>query len=308
MVGGNAMSNKPRRPWIAALLSLFVTGLGHLYSGNPKRGCIVFGIGEFLVLVFAVAFDVIVPNVFFILFAIAVGIVFVAFCVSDAVLIAKRKKEKYELAKYNRWYVYVGYIIAIGLFNYVYAHAVIIPIFIQAYKLPTGSMEPTLLTGDHLIVNKLIYRTAMPKRGDVIVFKFPQNPDAEYLKRLIGEPGDEVEVIGRTVFINGTPLNENYVRFVNPQSINDHFGPFRVPPENYFVMGDNRDNSFDSRFWGFVPRKNLIGKPLFIYWSYRPMLDEYREITMSGILTQGASSFINLFTKTRWNRTFHIIK
>jgi signal peptidase I len=289
----SVMSNKPRRPLIAALLSLLSTGLGHFYSGNPKRGLFFFGIGAFLVLVFAASFALIDPNVFFILFAVAIGIAFIVFYISDAILIAKRNKEYYEPAKYNRWYVYIGYIVMATIFNCVYAYAIIVPFFVQAYKLPTGSMEPTLLVGDHLLVNKLIYKTALPKQGDIIVFKYPRNLESAHIKRLIGEPGDTVEMTGRLVLLNGKPLKENYVKHINPESVYDHFGPYRIPPDNYFVLGDNRDNSMDSRYFGYVPRENLIGKPLFIYWANPPILTNDLD---------GETS------KTRWSRIFQIIK
>jgi signal peptidase I len=302
------MSNKPRRPWLAALLTLLTTGLGHLYAGKLKRGIVLFGIGEFLVLIFAVAFDVIAPNVFFILFAIAVGIIFIVFCVSDAIAIAKRNRENYEPAKCNRWFAYVGYIVFVALFNHIYTSVFIIPFFIQAYNIPVASMEPTLLIGDHIIVNKHIYKTSMPKRGDVVVFKYPENPKVEYLKRLIGEPGDTIEIAGRTVFINGKPLKENYVQYIDSGSIDAHFGPVHIPSGNYFVLGDNRDNSADSRYWGFLPRENLTGKPLFIYWSYETPPYEYRESTIFENPRWVIGRFLSPFTKTRWNRTFRIIR
>jgi signal peptidase I len=296
------MNNKPRRPWIAALLTLWIRGLGHLYAGNPKRGIILFGINLFLILVFAVSVDVIAPSIFFLLFAIAVGIAFIVFCISDAIAIAKKKKEIYELAKCNRWFVYAGYIAAVALVNYLYTALLIIPFFIQAYKFPTGSMEPTLLIGDRFIVNKLIYKWTAPAQGDIIVFKYPPDPDVSYVKRLIGAPGDEVEIQDRIVYINGKALKEEYVRHDRPESIYEHFGPVRVPPENYFVMGDNRDNSADSRIWGFVPKENLIGKPLFIYWS---LLTPRGGSIILDILPDYCTF---LFTKNRWNRMFQVIQ
>ena len=190
---------------------------------------------------------------------------------------------------------------------------------VQAFKIPTGSMENNLLIGDHLLVNKFVYglhsgslSKVLPykdlKRGDVIVFKYPQNPDVAYVKRLIGLPGERVEMNGHTVSINGKPLEENYVQYIDPGSIYQRYGPFDVPEGQYFAMGDNRDNSQDSRFWGFVPRDHIIGKALVIYWSYETPRDEYLQTSLKDKLSQFTDVFLNFFTKTRWSRSFKVIR
>jgi signal peptidase I len=163
----------------------------------------------------------------------------------------------------------------------------------QAYNIPSGSMKPTLLVGDFILVNKLVYRFSEPKRGDVVVFKYPIDPNIDFIKRIVALPGEEVEVRNNQVFINGKPLplievgrgEENGVRKVIyeevlPEGIKHKvqfyedfpfskrdFGPVVVPPNHYFVMGDNRDNSEDSRYWGFLPRENIVGKAFVIYFS-----------------------------------------
>jgi signal peptidase I len=190
---------------------------------------------------------------------------------------------------------------------------------VQAFKIPTGSMESNLLIGDHLLVNKFVYGMhsgflgkLLPfkdlKRGDVVVFKYPNSPEVAYVKRLIGEPGDKVEMVGRTVYVNGKALQENYTQYIDPGSIYEHYGPYYVPRDAYFMMGDNRDNSQDSRFWGFVPRDHLLGKALIIYWSYETPRDEYLQTSVSDRLKQFSDVFLNFFTKTRWRRTFRIIR
>ncbi len=191
---------------------------------------------------------------------------------------------------------------------------------VQAFKIPTGSMESNLLIGDHLLVNKFIYGLHPPgavdkplpykdlKRGDVIVFKYPVSPEVAYVKRLIGLPGEKVEMIGHTLYINGQPLKENYTQYIDPGSIYERYGPFNVPAGQYFAMGDNRDNSQDSRFWGFVPRDHIIGKALAIYWSYETPRDEYLQTAVSDRLKQFADVFLNFFTKTRWRRTLRVIR
>jgi signal peptidase I len=190
---------------------------------------------------------------------------------------------------------------------------------VQAFKIPTGSMESNLLIGDHLLVNKFVYGLKSgfwskilpykgPKRKDVFVFKYPNNPEVAYVKRLIGMPGDEVEIKGRTVYINGQPLKEDYTQYIDPGSIYDHYGPFHVPEGHYFAMGDNRDNSQDSRYWGSVPRDYILGKALVIYWSFETPRDEYLQTSIPDRLKQFADVFFNFFTKTRWRRTVKIIR
>jgi signal peptidase I len=191
---------------------------------------------------------------------------------------------------------------------------------VQAFKIPTGSMESNLLIGDHLLVNKFVYgfHSSSPlnkltpykelKRGDVIVFKYPLSPEVAYVKRLIGLPGEKVEMVGHTVYINGQPLKEEYTQYIDPGSIYERYGPFNVPEGQYFAMGDNRDNSQDSRFWGFVPRDHIIGKALAIYWSYETPRDEYLQTSLPDRLKQFVDVFLNFVTKTRWRRTLKVIR
>lgn len=169
--------------------------------------------------------------------------------------------------------------------------ALVIKFFLfQAFSIPSGSMEKTLLIGDYLLVNKLRYGIrnpldnkvmipiGKPQRGDVVVFIFPQDPSKDYIKRVIGLPGDTVQVTNKKVFINGklyeTPQAHYEDTLIIPapripvESARDNFGPVVVPPKSYFVMGDNRDRSYDSRFWGFVPMDNLRGKAMIIYFSW----------------------------------------
>ncbi|WP_068550771.1 signal peptidase I [Thermosulfidibacter takaii] len=146
-------------------------------------------------------------------------------------------------------------------------------LFIQAFRIPSGSMIPTLLIGDHLLVEKVSYRFRKPKRFEIIVFKFPLNRKVDYIKRVIGLPGDTVKIVNKQVYVNGKKLNEPYVQHTDPAvlpadvSPRDNFGPVKVPEGHLFVMGDNRDNSYDSRFWGFVPEKDIVGRAFIIYFS-----------------------------------------
>ncbi len=178
--------------------------------------------------------------------------------------------------------------------------ALIIRAFVvQAFKIPSGSMEDTLLVGDHILVSKFAYGLQVPKpamisifgvrvpffethlvrawgslhRGDIIVFRFPGDRSKDYIKRVIGLPGDTVEVRERVVYVNGRPLNEHYAvhkgnLYGNDTSAGDNFGPYTVPDGRVFVMGDNRENSYDSRFWGTLPMSDIKGKAFIIYFSW----------------------------------------
>lgn len=165
--------------------------------------------------------------------------------------------------------------------------------FVQAYNIPSGSMKPTLLVGDFILVNKLVYRFSEPQRGDIVVFKWPVNPRIDFIKRIIGMPGDTVEIRGERVFINGQELPlrlvEEVVEDGNVKLIYEETLPngvkhrialykdpiiqrkdvyyARIPDGYYFVLGDNRDNSEDSRYWGLLPRENIVGKAFVIYFS-----------------------------------------
>jgi signal peptidase I len=153
---------------------------------------------------------------------------------------------------------------------------------VQAFKIPSGSMLDTLLIGDHLLVNKFLYGTRIPftdkvvmpledpQRGDVIVFEFPEDPSKDFIKRIVGVPGDVVEMKDKALFRNGEKLVESYIKHTDPsiQPRRDNFGPITVPAGKYFVLGDNRDESYDSRFWGFVDKDKIRGKAWVIYWSW----------------------------------------
>ncbi|MFN3740884.1 MAG: signal peptidase I [Thermodesulfovibrionales bacterium] len=155
---------------------------------------------------------------------------------------------------------------------------------VQAFKIPSGSMIPTLLVGDHLLVNKFIYGIKLPftdkrilvikkpQRGDIVVFRYPEDPSRDFIKRVIAVEGDVVEEKDKVVYVNGQPLHEPYIQHTdrnrNPFEPRDNFGPYIVPKNKLFVMGDNRDQSYDSRYWGYVDLKDVKGKALIIYWSW----------------------------------------
>ena len=212
---------------------------------------------------------------------------------------------------------------------------------VQAFVIPTGSMEDTLLIGDHLLVDKLAFAPSGPvsrfvlpyqpiRRGDIIVFRYPMDVTQTYVKRVVGIPGDRIRLVDKQVIRNGVRLEEPYVYHKTEyiDSYRDNFpgepntrisdaaqemlekhvvnGEVVVPPGSYFAMGDNRDSSFDSRYWGFVPRENIIGKPLIIYWSYDAPTEQLATSSIS--LDHLLDLVQNFFSKTRWRRTFLLIR
>jgi signal peptidase I len=212
----------------------------------------------------------------------------------------------------------------------------------QPFVIPTSSMHNTLLTGDHLIVDKMAYappdalsRHLLPyedvRRGDIIVFRHPTLNNVDYVKRCIGLPGEHIKLVDKTVYINGRPLNEPYVihqadsllyRDNFPQGQPEYVedpkmaarasqmlqddvinGELVIPAGFYFAMGDNRDNSLDSRYWGLVPRDNIEGKPLIVFWSYDAPTEDLQDYNLHHMFDLAT----HFFSKTRWNRTFMLV-
>ena len=199
--------------------------------------------------------------------------------------------------------------------------AVIVVLFMRSFlaeavQIPTGSMEDTLLPGDHLFINKFTFRDyrktdssgILPyidvRRRDIVVFRFFDEPASSkyYIKRVIGLPGDVVEIRSKQVYINGKPLDEPYAVFKDP-SRNDRrprdvMGPVEIPIHHYFVMGDNRDRSYDSRYWGLLPRERIIGRPLVIWWSIDPRQGGRRSQEL----------VMNFFNQIRWSRMGKMVR
>jgi len=216
----------------------------------------------------------------------------------------------------------------------------------EATVIPTGSMEQTILIGDHVFLNKLLYGPSLPYtpwrlpalrsvgRGDIVAFRYPQNPSVMFVKRVIAGGGDVVRIEKKRVTVNGEVLKEPYAQYQSTTvfPLRDDFPPpvsqigtlpaawgldpawarmmpnfiradgLHVPAGNLFVMGDNRDNSLDSRFWGFVPEANVVGKPLFIYWSYDAPKEAWTDSDLRTRLKYDLSILRNFFSRTRWSR------
>ncbi|MGC2698192.1 MAG: signal peptidase I [Candidatus Angelobacter sp.] len=219
----------------------------------------------------------------------------------------------------------------------------IIAFIVQAFEIPSGSMEDTLQVGDHIFVDRLTpappakyagplmpYRDI--KRGEIIVFLHPKEPGMYLVKRVIGIPGDRIHLVNGVVYRNGQPLNEPYLHSLDrpPNDYRDNFpagpptsdvksewpmvmrmhmenGDLVVPPNSYFGMGDHRTVSLDSRYWGFIPRENIVGRPLFIYWSFVTPEDQYEHKSMADRAGFFVHVIIHFFDQTRWNRMFHLV-
>jgi signal peptidase I len=201
---------------------------------------------------------------------------------------------------------------------------------VQTFYIPSGSMEDTLLIGDHLFVNRFIYgptatgaEKALPfrpvHRGDIVVFRSPEDPKLDLVKRCVAVGGDTVQVINAQLYINGKAVQDSsYAVHKNPEPVGlfvdpkwrqrDNFGPYAVPAGHYFCMGDNRDNSYDSRFWGPLPAHLVKGRALFVYWSYGGKTSTGQWEGWGAKLRDLAETGVGFFSKTRWERTFRLIR
>lgn len=194
-----------------------------------------------------------------------------------------RTAETGELRWFQGWYVYPTVILVIAFVVSPALRPVLDRLTrYQNFQIPSRGMEETMLKGDRLVADMWYYRSREPARGDLVVFRYPVDPNRDFIKRCIAIPGDTVEIRNKQLFLNGTVINEDYVVHrdtrTHPDSgtlppmirVRDNFGPFAVPPESIFVLGDNRDNSSDSRFWGVVPAELISGKALYLYWGSTP--------------------------------------
>ena len=230
-----------------------------------------------------------------------------------------RKKKKREKSVFREYFELIAETAVFVFF--------VMTFVVQAFQIPTGSMESTLLVGDFLLVNKLVYASTLSpfeekilphkpiRRQDIIVFKFPNDLTKDFVKRVIGLPGETLEIKNKQVTINDRPLEEKYKVHNDNQiiakndyyhydeTIRDNFGPVTIPAGHVFAMGDNRDNSQDSRYWGFLPMTNIKGRPWVIYFSYRAEKDAYQNTSLKDRLKK----LVNFLPKARWGRILKVI-
>ncbi len=267
---------KKRRPWLAAILSLIQPGLGHLYAGSLRRAAILLT-SPFLLLLLLRWIFLGSP-----VMATAGLVLVVIFWIVVSWDAAKRAREACAatLRWFQRWYVYPLLVVVIsfsmkpvfgGFLNRVSRF--------QAFRVPSRTMENTIHLNDRVMTDMWHYRWNEPERGEIVVFQYPVDPERDFLKRCVAVPGDTVEIRGKTLLLNGEAIDEVYVihrdvriipnspEIPSSRRLRDNFGPFTVPSESIFVLGDNRDNSFDSRYFGVVPYELLHGKALWLFWG-----------------------------------------
>jgi len=262
------METKKRSPILASLLSIVSPGLGQMYNGQLVKGIIFYVIGFLSSVILSLAG--LQFRFYGLIFTLALLICIELFIVGDALFIALKKRE-IVLRPYNKWYFYVFFtILAFGI-------AEVTDISVdptKSYSMPSGSMIPTLMIGDHIMVNSDSYNRGRLKRGDIVVFKYPENPRKDFLKRVIAIEGDIIEGKNKKIFVNGKESTEPYIQHDDNRIVpkdngpRDNFGPLTLPKDKIFVMGDNRDQSYDSRYWGFIDIRDIKGKALYVYWSW----------------------------------------
>lgn len=261
---------KPRRPILALLMSLFFPGLGQIYNGQLGRGCLL-AAAVFLsspVLLMLGWWK----SFYGVLAAVLIALFFWILAAVDAFLNA-RQRQDFKLKLYNKWYIYLVIMVVIGLVNDTIATELVSTIPVRTFRIPSSGMERALLPGDHLVADLKHYASQKPKRGDVIVFIYPSDRTKDFLKRVVAVGRDTIEIRDKKVLLNGKEISEPYARHFDKRTIpgamipRDNMGPLTVPKGCLFVMGDNRDFSHDSRFWGFVDLKDVKGKALYTYWG-----------------------------------------
>lgn len=265
----------PRRWWLAGFLGLAMVGLGQIYVGKAAKGIASFFLLLVMILLILAALAwspwprlALVGSVF----PLGLGI----YLLVDAVLTARRSRD-YRLKWYNRWYIYPLAFLA--------ARLILIAVlgtwssnFAQTFYMPSNSLEPTILLGDHFTIDKRAYRSRDPERGDLVMFESLEEPDVLIIKRVVGLPGERVEIRDKRLFINGKPHSEPYAEHGDPMVygasvLNEQMRlrdnqTVTVPEASYFLLGDNRDFSYDSRFHGAIPRENILGGGrMVVYWS-----------------------------------------
>jgi signal peptidase I len=276
------MIGKIMKPLISFILSILVPGLGQVYNSQLKKGIIIYS--SFLFLEFIIIPVFRLQFTFSgIMLCLVLFISIYIYAIADSIYFSI-VSNKQKIFSYNKWFIYLLAII----FN-ISIHT----IFelsdywgVEPYSIPTSAMEPTLLHGDYIIADLTAYDSKTPEPGDIIIFQYPLNPELDYIKRCIAVGGQTLEIIDKKVFVNGVRFaDSSFVKFIDRRILTkeegnkffktynnlgsrDNFGPILIPEGHYFVMGDSRDNSADSRVWGFVPEQNLKGKALFIYFSW----------------------------------------
>jgi len=280
--------NRNRRWWKAVLLNFGLTGLGHLYSGRPRAGLAIFlGLNIFILgLCLLALFG---RSLSFLVLALGTGSILGIWIIIDAGLSAARAPQPYTLRSYNRWWLYLGLTLCGWLVWPKVVFTVVRHTLVEAFWMPSASMRPTIQVGDYFFVDRRPSAHRMPARDEVIVFESLSQPGVSVVKRAVGLPGDTLMTRDGTLYRNGQAVTEPWTIPLGPadtlpliegtdamsRSLSDlahhptqaNWGPVVVPPGSLYVLGDNRPNSYDSRFWGSLPATRIVGRPLYIYFN-----------------------------------------
>jgi signal peptidase I len=286
---------RPRKPWLAAVLSLLLPGLGHLYSGEPRAASLVY-LASFVVLGVAVAAFFLPLAPFNVMIGYVLVLAFYLVVCWDAFRRAGQSGPGYELRRYNRWYVYLGVYLISAFLLQSWPYDTVKAQVVEAFRIPSGAMEPTVQIGDFLYVAKWPAARRI-EQGTPVVFASIEEPGLKVIKRIVGVPGDTLEMRRGVLYRNAERLPEPYVMHVDSLRSEDplerrkmrswqvqylaalpdtnryapdlqDWGPILVPPDSFFALGDNRDASYDSRYYGFIPAAAVIGRPWMLYFSY----------------------------------------
>jgi signal peptidase I len=264
---------KPRKPWIAVLLSVLASGLGHLYAGEPWRGLAVY-VGGFIGAfgLYGIGLPRTFPGLLvFLLMAVS----YFFWMLWDSARTAHRNRD-YVLKPFNRWYWYVAAFLVASFAVRLAGPRLFALSRVKTFKIPSGSMEPAIRIGDHLMADMAAFRSTRPSRGDLAVFISPEDPNVQLIKRVIGLPGERIEIRHKAVYVNGQRLEDPWAHYRQDQPASgapsempnrDNLAPVTIPDDAFFLIGDDRDNSYDSRFYGPVRRSLLEGRPLYVYWA-----------------------------------------
>lgn len=265
--------------WLAAILSYLLPGLGQFYNGRLTKGLLLhfcyttWGGVVFIILFNILRYPLSHTRIMFLAGVTAIAFLIHLFIIIEAIRDARKLGPEMHPASYQKWYIFLLVLVV----SLSVEHSVSLTVrqhIAKPYRIPGPSMKPTLEIGDYLISNQLYFTTRNPNRGDIVIHQYPKDIKQTYVKRIIGLPGDTIRIVNQSVFVDGHLFEEPYIQHIDSKIISaefsprDNFGPVIIPENEYFVMGDNRDNSSDSRFWGTVSRQYIHGKPAFIYWSW----------------------------------------